>query len=540
MLVRSLFVVAFAVGCQATAPDAPFSAANDGSFVGGDSLYTRLGEEPGVNVLVERIVKNVGNDASLNWMFEDRDLAAVEVLLRDYVCAATGGPCTYTGRDMKTAHAGLAITDAQFDAFITDVLLALDSGGVSYTPDYQSELAGDQLMALLVGTRGDIVEDPAGDQVLFNRIGGYAAVAAVVPEFLRVVTEDARINWFFSAENARNTRLDFLEDRLVMYVCAATGGACIYDGAEMDTLHAGMAITDTQFNALAEDLATACNNLGVPTDAGTPGGDLLAAVGGLHDSIVTDPDGTAILFNRLGGRDGVAAVVPRFLERVAADARVNFFFAGADLGALGGALETTICQATGGWCGYAASGEDLAEAMSTVHAGMAITDAQFDAVAEDLAGAMTDLGVNAADTDATLAVVASLRSAIVTDAAGDAVLFNRLGGLEGVNAAVAKILEVVGADARINGRFATTDLAALQVLLVEYTCVETGGYCTYTGRDMATAHTGMEITQEDFDAFIEDIGLALDALGVPHAVEGDVGYDLIDELDGAKTDIIGR
>lgn len=109
-----------------------------------------------------------------------------------------------------------------------------------------------------------------------------------------------------------------------------------------------------------------------------------------------------------------------------------------------------------------------------------------------------------------------------------------------MSGAVAKILEVVAADARINGKFADADLVVLQGLFVEYVCVETGGYCTYTGRDMATAHTGLEITQAEFDAFTEDIYLACDALGVPRAAAGDACYDLVDELDGAKTDIIGR
>ena len=48
-------------------------------------------------------------------MRPERD-AAIRAMLVEQVCAGTGGPCTYTGKDMKTAHAGMAITDEQFNA----------------------------------------------------------------------------------------------------------------------------------------------------------------------------------------------------------------------------------------------------------------------------------------------------------------------------------------------------------------------------------------------------------------------------------------
>jgi hemoglobin len=38
--------------------------------------------------------------------------------LTDFVCSATGGPCIYTGRDMKTSHEGLGITEEEWDRFV--------------------------------------------------------------------------------------------------------------------------------------------------------------------------------------------------------------------------------------------------------------------------------------------------------------------------------------------------------------------------------------------------------------------------------------
>jgi hemoglobin len=46
--------------------------------------------------------------------------------LVDQICQASGGPCMYMGKDMKTAHMGMGITGAEFDALVSDLVGALD------------------------------------------------------------------------------------------------------------------------------------------------------------------------------------------------------------------------------------------------------------------------------------------------------------------------------------------------------------------------------------------------------------------------------
>ena len=52
-------------------------------------------------------------------------------LLVDQMCALAGGPCFYTGRDMKTSHAGLAISEAEWQANMQFAAAALDTFGVA-------------------------------------------------------------------------------------------------------------------------------------------------------------------------------------------------------------------------------------------------------------------------------------------------------------------------------------------------------------------------------------------------------------------------
>ena len=90
------------------------------------SLYDRLGGQPAITAVVDDFVGNVAADARINRFFARTDIPRLKRLLVEQICQGTGGPCTYTGRDMKTTHAGMGITDAQFNALVEDLVKSLD------------------------------------------------------------------------------------------------------------------------------------------------------------------------------------------------------------------------------------------------------------------------------------------------------------------------------------------------------------------------------------------------------------------------------
>jgi hemoglobin len=240
-------------------------------------------------------------------------------------------------------------------------------------------------------------------------------------------------------------------------------------------------------------------------------------------------------FDALGGEPALNAVLDLFLANVAADSRINWFFARSDLAALKASLYDQICEATGGPCTY--GGGD----MLSVHTGMAITNAQFTAMVEDLLAAFDEAGVaytagtfdGDLPADRLVQALASMQADIAQDPDGSAVYFNQLGGRPAVEAVIDAILARVGADARINGFFASTDMAVLRGHLIDQVCEATGGYCTYTGRTMLETHTGMGVCTADWNAFIGDTLLALDDLSIPYGASyGGTGTQPIDTLLG--------
>jgi hemoglobin len=133
------------------------------------------------------------------------------------------------------------------------------------------------LLVLATATAG------SADASLYTRLGGKAAIVAVVDQFVTNVAADARINTFFKATAADPMRLAKFKTNLVNLVCQASGGPCKYTGKSMKAAHKGMGITDADFNALVGDLVAALDKFKVGTKEKN---DLLALLGPMKPDIV--------------------------------------------------------------------------------------------------------------------------------------------------------------------------------------------------------------------------------------------------------------
>ena len=91
------------------------------------TLYDRLGKRDAIALVVKDFVEQrVAKDNRINAFFANADIPGLEAKLIDQICQASGGPCTYTGKDMKTAHVGMNIKDADFNALVEDLKASLD------------------------------------------------------------------------------------------------------------------------------------------------------------------------------------------------------------------------------------------------------------------------------------------------------------------------------------------------------------------------------------------------------------------------------
>ena len=117
----------------------------------GSSLFERLGGKDAIVAVIDDFVARCAADGRINRKFARTDIGRLKANLVDQVCAATGGPCTYAGRDMRTTHDGMAVTAGEFDALVEDLVATLDQFGVG-------EAEKSELLGALGSMRGDIVE----------------------------------------------------------------------------------------------------------------------------------------------------------------------------------------------------------------------------------------------------------------------------------------------------------------------------------------------------------------------------------------------
>ena len=90
------------------------------------SLYSRLGGKKGITAVVNDFVTRLNTDTRVNSFFaattsDPARLSKFKTHFVEQLCQASGGPCKYTGKDMKTAHQGMKITTENFNAVVARV-----------------------------------------------------------------------------------------------------------------------------------------------------------------------------------------------------------------------------------------------------------------------------------------------------------------------------------------------------------------------------------------------------------------------------------
>jgi len=118
------------------------------------SLYHRLGGYDAVAAFVDDLLLRLTTDPELGvyWRGKCKDsMKKDRQLVVDYLCALAGGPVNYAGRDMKTSHEGLAISENDWDIFVRHTVASLEDLGVA-------DREKNEFLAAAAALKGDIVE----------------------------------------------------------------------------------------------------------------------------------------------------------------------------------------------------------------------------------------------------------------------------------------------------------------------------------------------------------------------------------------------
>ncbi|WP_211226668.1 group I truncated hemoglobin [Silanimonas lenta] len=114
------------------------------------SLYERLGGAEGIDAISFDLLARSVADPRIAEDFVEADLVNLHERLVERLCALSGGPCTYGGRDMRAAHAGLGLTEADFNALVEHLVDAMRARGVPLS-------AQNELLAILAPMRREVI-----------------------------------------------------------------------------------------------------------------------------------------------------------------------------------------------------------------------------------------------------------------------------------------------------------------------------------------------------------------------------------------------
>jgi hemoglobin len=136
------------------------------------------------------------------------------------------------------------------------------------------------VVSLLLTTAGSM-PTRAQEKSLYERVGGYNALAAVVDDFVGRLVADKQFERFFAGHSIDSRK--HIRQHILDQFCAATGGPCVYTGRDMKTSHAGLGITEADWDAAAKHLAASLDKFKV---AEREKNEILAFVTSLKKDIV--------------------------------------------------------------------------------------------------------------------------------------------------------------------------------------------------------------------------------------------------------------
>jgi hemoglobin len=140
------------------------------------------------------------------------------------------------------------------------------------------------VLSLLLTMSATAMAVQSQEKSLYERVGGYNALAAVVDDFIGRLVTDKQFEKFFMGHSDDSKKR--IRQHILDQFCAATGGPCVYTGRDMKASHAGLGITNAEWDAAAKHLVASLDKFKVPEKEK---GELLAFVTSLKKDIVDKP-----------------------------------------------------------------------------------------------------------------------------------------------------------------------------------------------------------------------------------------------------------
>jgi hemoglobin len=149
-LAATLLITLLAVTGCGEDKGGPAPAASQQAPAASRSLFERLGGQAGIEAVVDALLANIGSDSRIKQYFNNLDQVRFKTNNVAFLCEKTGGPCSYTGGEIKRVHKSLQVSSEDFNAMMETIGKTLDEKSVA-------EADKKELMDLMASFKAEIV-----------------------------------------------------------------------------------------------------------------------------------------------------------------------------------------------------------------------------------------------------------------------------------------------------------------------------------------------------------------------------------------------
>jgi hemoglobin len=114
------------------------------------SIYQQLGGQPKIEEVVDNFISEIEFDAVLFTFFKDSNIDRFREKLSEHMCMLTGGPCKYSGDSMQQVHAGMNITEAEFNHSVDLFISAMTKADIPHPVQ-------NKVLAVIIHTRDQMI-----------------------------------------------------------------------------------------------------------------------------------------------------------------------------------------------------------------------------------------------------------------------------------------------------------------------------------------------------------------------------------------------
>jgi hemoglobin len=114
------------------------------------STYQQLGGQPKIEEIVDNFITEIEFDPVMFEFFKDSNIDRFREKLNEHICMLTGGPCEYTGDKMEQVHAGMNITESEFNHGVDLFINAMTKADIPHSIQ-------NKILAVIIHTRDQMI-----------------------------------------------------------------------------------------------------------------------------------------------------------------------------------------------------------------------------------------------------------------------------------------------------------------------------------------------------------------------------------------------